>query len=248
MKYLRKLKRIIDSIVGDFINYYYKNKLNYLPENEYLLSYKVPSYTQWESRELVEKIVKEDLSAKDDPLWQNSGAESREEYEMYSWQSCGMTCLKMILASMDPKNIHPIIKLAKDAEGYGAYIKNNKTDPRFNLDGMYHKPFVGFIKKFGLNGKIVKAVREHCLANLIIKNCFIIASVHHTIRDSNIQRNTKCGHLILVTGFKKESSSISGFFINNPSGFKHSQEKYFVSIGNWNNIFSGNIIIINKVK
>ena len=40
-------------------------------------------------------------------------AENPEEYEMYSWQACGMACLKMILKSIYPNEDFKLINLIK---------------------------------------------------------------------------------------------------------------------------------------
>src|SRR5581483_419670 len=50
----------------------------------------VPYYSQWESKQLVGKILSHEISAKEDMKWKNSGAETKEEYELWSFNVCGM--------------------------------------------------------------------------------------------------------------------------------------------------------------
>src|SRR3990167_6800417 len=84
---------------------------------------KIPYFSQWESPKLVGKIIERKILARDDQKWKNSGAKSPEEYEYWSWNICGMACLKMILASKFSKN-YKMIELAKKCEEYGAYVHN----------------------------------------------------------------------------------------------------------------------------
>lgn len=79
----------------------------------------VPYFSQWESRGLVKQIITGKIDGKDDPKWRESGAESREEYDEWSWNGCGMACLKMILASAQNKTI-PLAALGKMSLRYGS--------------------------------------------------------------------------------------------------------------------------------
>lgn len=245
--YMKKFKKIFKLSIAKLINFvkniYYGQEIGKLADSDYSIKYDVPSFTQWESRELIEDIIKGKFDCKNDPLWKNSGAENPEEYEMYSWQMCGMTCLKMILKSVYPDKEYRLVDLAKDAEKVGVYKRNNDKDPRHNLDGMFHNNFLKFIKKFGLKGFRAEKIKENYIANLILNNCFIVSSVHPSIREDYFKSNSKTGHLVLVKGFKVLSGKVSGFFINNPSGYlsNNSQKNYFVPIEKWNKYFSGNI-------
>lgn len=244
----KKILKQFRNAKGAIANAVYRKIIRRHNDGDYFLDYKIPSYAQWVSSELVEDIVGEKINAKDDPRWRESGARTPEEYEMYSWQICGMTCMKMILESIDSDNKIELVKLAIEAEKYQVYKKNSEPDVRINLDGMFHKPFVEFIKKFNLSGYRANSVFENQLAWLLLKNNFIIASVIPVIRENNPDANSKNGHLVLVCGFQMSQGKVSGFYINNPSGFysNKSQEKYFVPIGIWERCFSGNIIVVYK--
>ncbi|NUK27782.1 hypothetical protein HRW08_35180, partial [Streptomyces lunaelactis] len=60
-------------------------------------THRVPYYSQWESADLVPEFITGARSAADDPLWQKSGADSREEYAFWAPRMCGMACLRMAL-------------------------------------------------------------------------------------------------------------------------------------------------------
>src|SRR3972149_7529666 len=57
----------------------------------------VPYYSQWESPALVRKIIRDEVSPQEDPLWKRSGAKSPQEYELWSSNMCGMAFLKKII-------------------------------------------------------------------------------------------------------------------------------------------------------
>jgi hypothetical protein len=105
-------------IIGDLQNYFYKGKIMKLSNGDYFLKREIPSFTQWESKDKVDDIVKGKFDAKNDKLWRKSGTKTKEEYEMYSWQICGMTCLKMILKSINNEKDYKLVELAKDALKY----------------------------------------------------------------------------------------------------------------------------------
>mgnify|MGYP006281478941 CR=1 FL=1 len=244
MDVFKKIIKYLITKLNSFLDIFYKINIK---DGEYYLDYNLKSYAQWESKQLVRDIIREKIDTSRDPGWQKSGAKTREEYKMYSWQICGMACLKMILKSIYPEKRYKLVHLAKEAQKYGVYKKKNISDITANLDGLFPYPFIQFIKKYNLKGHRKIGVKENYLAKLILKNKFIIASVHHTIREDNPPQNTKRGHLVLIVGFKVKNKKVLGFYVNNPSGYyKISQEKHFVSLKNWRKCFIGNCIIIEK--
>lgn len=237
-KHVRKLS-------GDLSDCFYWWQIRKIPDGNYFTGNEIPSFTQWESKNLIDKIIKGKMDTKNDPLWGESWAQSPEEYETYSWQICGMACLKMILKSVNKEKDYKLIGLAKDAEKYWVYKRNNNPDPKVNLDGLFHKKFLSFIRTFWLKWKLKSWTKEHYISHLLMRNYFIIASVHPSIREESIISNSKTWHLVLLVGFRIRNWKIQGFFINNPSGyFEKSQQKHFVNIANWRKVFSGNIDVI----
>src|SRR3989338_258315 len=86
----------------------FKNRKVYIPKKEFVVYKNVPYFSQWESKDLVNDIINKKISAKDDPLWKKSGAKNKKEYELWSWNGCGMACFKMILAYKFKKEI-PVV-------------------------------------------------------------------------------------------------------------------------------------------
>lgn len=233
-------------LLGEIRNVYYKKEIGKILDSDYFLKYNIPCFTQWESKEMIEDIINGKADCKEDPFWKESGAKNPEEYEMYSWQCCGVACLKMILKSVYSNQNYSLIGLAKDALDNGVYKLNKSINVRENLDGLLHGSFLKFIEKFGLSGERKISIKKNYLAHLILNGYFVIASVHHTIRGDVYKKNSKKGHLVLVIGFQKKNGNVSGFFINNPSGFlsNQSQEKYFVPWKKWKKYFSGDANVL----
>ena len=176
----------------------------------------MPYFSQWESRELVEKIVTRQMEAKDDPRWRESGAKDTEEYTSWSWSCCGMTCLKMILAHKQHKTV-PLVTLGRQCVEYGGYKMPVEKSP-----GLYYKPFVTFIKQeYGLNGKAVGALTLAEIKQAVSNGGYAIVSVTSEIRSPHTTPSRHGGHLVLIFGYDDERQIIH---LNNPSGFIGSQE------------------------
>ena len=196
----------------------------------------VPYFSQWESRELVEKIITKQIEAKDDPRWRESGAKNVQEYTSWSWSCCGMACLKMILAHKNNKVI-PLVSLGKRCIKYGGYKL-----PLENHPGLYYKPFVTFIKsEFGLNGKAVSALTLAEIKRTINSGGYAIVSVTPEIRFPHKQPTKRGGHLVLVFGYDDTKKVV---YLHNPSGFKDSQERVEVSYGQFGKFFDNKGILI----
>jgi len=60
------------NIKGTLLDFFYKQKIKKLSNRDYFLEKKIPSFTQWESKNLVDKIVKGEIDTKKDKLWKES--------------------------------------------------------------------------------------------------------------------------------------------------------------------------------
>jgi hypothetical protein len=196
----------------------------------------IPYFSQWESPELIDRILNHTISAADDPLWKNSGALTSEEYRLWSWNICGMACLKMILGDKFNKTFKTII-LGKKCLDYGGYRYNSvitKTHRKIStdnivpwefLDGLFYKPFLKFIKKeFDLEGKIIKPLIIADIIRALSDHKYVIASVNPGIRDPKNTPKIKGGHLVLITGYDIKQKLI---YIHNPSGFYQQSQEHF---------------------
>jgi hypothetical protein len=202
----------------------------------------LPYYSQWESRDLVGKIIRNEMSAADDPEWNKSGAQVPLEYELWGRNACGMACLKMILFDQLGKEF-PIVDLARKCMEYGGYQKKGET-----IDGLYYMPFLSFIKdEYDLDGRIIVPMSEDDIVEEVAKKNYVIASVNHRIRHPEKEFNgRKGGHLVLVSGSNIDTKI---FEIHNPSGdTRQSQEYAQVSFRNFNKFFAHRGIVIDNPK
>jgi hypothetical protein len=176
----------------------------------------VPYYCQWESPELVAEFVSGARAGRDDPKWAGSGARDPEEYEFWAWRTCGIACLRMMLAYRR-EAVPPSVPLAERCTVVGGYIRHRRY-----VDGLIYVPFVRWIEgDFGIKatthpeleaGQIVATVREGGLAMI---------SVHPTIRTPWLTPSSRGGHLVLVTGYDE-----GGLLIHNPSGLPGQTQRH----------------------
>jgi len=223
-----------------------KNKVAKLKDGEYRPKYEIPYVCQYASREMAERFVQNDEYLKEDPRWRESGAQALDEYVFWAPKLCGMACFSMILHALR-RPTSKLVELGKKAFAAGVYKKDPANPKR--LIGMLHAPFLKFVKSYGLDGKLLWHIGANAVADEILKNNFVIASVSNQIRCRSAKPTDKTGHLVLMHGFKILNGMISGFYIHNPSGFyvvgnAKSQENNFVLTEDFLNCFSGRIIVL----
>ena len=242
---MKSFFRIFYQLRSAFLENSAKNKISKLKDGEYRLPYQIPYVSQYASKELAESYVKNAELLASDPRWRDFGAETPEEYAFWSRRICGMACFQMILLSLR-RPTSKLMELGKKAMTAGCYLLDPKNPKR--LVGLLHKPFLKFIDKFGLAGKLMWYIGPAVIAYEILNKNFVIASVSHEIRFRDARPEDKTGHLVLVHGFKMNGGIIAGFYIHNPSGFYGiSQENHFVPADDFLNCFSGRIIVL-KLK
>lgn len=203
----------------------------------------VPYFGQWESWDLIGKILKKELSAADDPLWRKSGAKTKAEYVLWSWNGCGMACLKMILSYLKKKE-YPLVTLGKICMEYGGYKPSSKVN---DLLGLFYAPFVTFIQKeFGLKGRVVSLFSVDETIYALDQGNVVIASVSPLIRNVNVKPSSKGGHLVLIVGYDVRRSEL---IFHNPSGdTKTSQEFVHISFSDFERFFANRGIIVHLEK
>ncbi len=216
-------------------------KLQYIvikPQKKSFLHKNVPYYSQWESRSLVSKFLNHELSPQKDPRWRYSGAAIKEEYELWSWNACGMACLKSILAK-ELKKVVPIVTLGKKCMQYGGYRSSTKKG---DIQGLFYEPFLKFIQKeFGLNGSIASPmILEEIVYQLSRKN-YVIASVSPEIRNPEKKSTKHGGHLVLVLGYDLKRELL---YLHNPSGIGKTQSYTEITFFNFQKFFAGRGILI----
>jgi len=204
--------------------------------NKQSIHHDIPYFAQWESPELIEKILTNKISAQDDPNWTNSGAKTKKEYELWSAIGCGMACTKMIIAYRNHRTI-PLVKLGSTCLSYGGY-----TEPLEESAGLIYKPFVRFLKvEYGLTAESVLPLLFEEIIDELSNGNLIIASVSPHIRHQNSTLTTG-GHLVLVHGYDLEKKSL---FFHNPSGFiPEMQSNVVISFADFKKFYANRGVIV----
>jgi hypothetical protein len=206
-----------------------------------LQSRTIPYYSQWESPALAEQILAKTLAAQADPQWRRSGATTADEYAEWSWNGCGMACLKMILADQGIQV--PLVTLAKQCLSYGGYQKPLASSP-----GLFYKPFCQFVKTmYHLEAAAISALTTAQILHHIAQHHYVIASVNYEIRNPQSTPTKKGGHLVLITGYNKEKQSLS---FHNPSGTKTSTQMHAeITFKDFEKFFAHKgIVVYSKTK
>lgn len=108
------------------------------------------------------------------------GAKDIKEFSFWSWRSCGITCIQMIL-----KSKKKTMELVKEGLKENGYI--------FKKDiGWKHKVLIKIAKRNNFDGKTLKMLTPFDIAENIKNNKYIILSIV----------SPTGGHLILIFGFK----------------------------------------------
>ncbi len=198
----------------------------------------VPYFAQWESRELVAKILRGDVQAQDDPRWRNSGAKSRTEYASWSWAGCGMACFKMLLAHRNGAVV-PLVDLGKKCTAYGGYDMPLETSI-----GLQYGPFVEFAQRaYDVPSKSVAVLTQAQIVHELALGNYVMASVNAMIRNPQSVPASKGGHLVLVVGYDLGEKE---FYIHNPSGGSVGSEVYApVSFRSFRRFFSNRGIVVS---
>lgn len=196
------IRRILNEIWGQCVAW---------SDPEVFVHHDVPYYGQWESPDLIADILAKKILAADDPRWRNSGALSTEEYAYWSWNCCGMACLKMLLEHHRIVKI-PLVTLAKKCLKYGGYQEPLETSP-----GLFYQPFCHFVlKEFGLSAHTSSALTFSMIVHCLAHGGYVIASVNPAIRTPDISNSYhKGGHLVLIIGYDKKLKTL---IFHNPSG------------------------------
>ncbi|HSW96862.1 MAG TPA: C39 family peptidase [Candidatus Saccharimonadales bacterium] len=208
----------------------------------------IPYYSQFTSRKLVSDFLTKTKAVQEDPHWRESGAKTKEEYEIWAWNGCGMVCLQMILSQKFHKKI-PFVTLGRTCEAYGGYSINKKAKEKHDYknyyDGLFYNPFLTFIQKeYNLKAKILSPMIHKEIIKALDTNNFVVASVHPAIRNPASIPNDNRGHLILIVGYDMNKNN---FYLHNPSGlYNTSQEFAEISFKDFTKFFAGRGIVIQN--
>ncbi|MBI3633784.1 MAG: C39 family peptidase [Candidatus Vogelbacteria bacterium] len=234
MSPVKFFKKISDRIAN--LKYYF----NRLPGSAAL---NAPYISQFMSANLVEKYINDKPSLATDPRWEESGAKTIEEYQMWTWSDCGITCFKMILSAIDHKHDKlTLVEIAKGAKKFGAF----EDDPKMP-SGLHYQEFCNYVtSKFDLSARPEPNLSLQQIKHEVSLGNFVIVSVNPNIRyPESPTPVTRGGHLILVVGY---NDAKGGIYIHNPSGYQSnkSQNRALVTYTQFKKFFAGRGVIIEK--
>lgn len=173
-----------------------------------------PYFSQFASRELVNAFLARQSATGGDPRWHEAGWASRREYAFWAWQTCGVACLRSILAANGHRPTPA--RLTQDLIDCGAYMLDQE---RRTVDGLIYAPFVEYVlSEWDINSEVRPELTvDELRAEMEKRSRTAIVSVHPTIRDAGTSKGPAGrlgGHLILV-----HSMSPDGIRFHNPSGY-----------------------------
>lgn len=232
---MNSIKTSIRHVLLVFATIRYSLETSQLPRR--FVHTNVPYFSQWESRDLVGKILNGSINAQDDPQWRHSGAANKTEYASWSWAGCGMACFKMILAHRN-RVIVPLVALGKRCASYGGYDM-----PLEQSDGLHYTPFVEFANNdFGITARAKAILPIAYIVSALARSHYVIASVHPSIRHVTSHPKTKGGHLVLVVGYDLDKRLL---YLHNPSGDSRASQEYAtISFKNFEKFFSHRGVIV----
>jgi hypothetical protein len=196
----------------------------------------VPYYSQWESAELVGEFIEGVLSASADPRWASSDASSPQEYEFWSWRTCGIACLRMVLAHRGMA-VPAAVPLAEECAAAGGYVRHPDR-----VDGLIYAPFVAWIaERFGIKATVRAELPVAEISERVHDGGLAMISVHPWIRWLDRTPPKAGGHLVLVTG-----AGPGHLLIHNPSGLPgHSQQHARIALDALNRFYAGRGVLID---
>lgn len=183
-----------------------------------VIRHQVPYLSQWESPELVGRIVTGLMDPSDDPRWQQSGARSPQDYAWWAGRICGMACIRMAIAHWQAPP-PPAVELARDYLDAGAYRLRDDG----GLDGLIYREAAAYtIRRFGLGAVVAPELTLPTVDEHIRSGGLAILSVHKTIRTPDEPPPTsRGGHLVLAVGAGQDT-----MVLHNPSGLPNATQQF----------------------
>lgn len=172
-----------------------QEKIVTLPKKKKILTKPIPLYKNQLADASKENIKSFYGRIVDQKAAKKFGAKDIDEFSFWSWRSCGILCLQMIIRKN--KKTMEIIKEGLKENGY-----------IFKRDiGWKYKTLANILKRNKFKAKILKFLTLSDIALSIQKNRYVILSV----------RSQTGGHLILIFGFKTDKKGkIKHFFYYDP--------------------------------
>lgn len=139
--------------------------------------------------------------------WREAGALSQEEYELWKWNVCGMTCLKMILKYWTGLE-HKTVELAKKCSQYGGYLPEQvkEINGKKIIPGLFYKNFAQFVEKeFGLIALPTNKLSVRRMKYELSRGNIVMVSISSEAGER---------HLVVVAGYDNDEKIIT---LNDPA-------------------------------
>jgi hypothetical protein len=177
------------------------------------------------------------LAAEEDPRWRQSGAASPAEYAYWAVKTCGLACLKMILAARG-QPVPPTMALVRRALGWQAFVPIPGTS---RVHGLIYRPFAGWVSaEYGIAAEVAGELPLSGLVERLAAGTTVIASVHPWVRWPGRVPPDRGGHLVLVTG--QDGGELT---LNNPSGLPGvSQHGTRIALADFARFYAGRGLVI----
>jgi hypothetical protein len=213
--------------------------------NRIRLPYPIPYYAQVSSPELAYAIFEEGLDPRSDPLWQQWGCASADEYAYWVDRACGIACVKMVIEGLGGPR-RPMMEWIRDALGRNGYLVTADDNGNPVERGWLHRVLAQLISACGFLASAQPASMVE-IAGYLDRGQILIASVSYELgKDAPVTHQG--GHLVVVTGADMTGEGeFDCFYINNPSGrlAKH-QANARIDAGRFAQAYSGRVILAGK--
>ena len=169
-----------------------------------------PYLSQWGDLACNAAVIERD----EDPIplhdWRADGYLSGEAYRLWSRNTCGLTCLQMILAA-DPGRWPEVpckAALLAQAVSWGVLTPHDDG----SIGGLYYAPFVRWVAHdFGLEAVSRPELPVEEMAELVASGAwYAMASVSYEIRLPEQEPTHTGGHLVLVHRVEADDAQASG--------------------------------------
>jgi hypothetical protein len=180
------------------------------------LPFSVPYYAQVASPELARPIFGDELDARLDPCWRESGAESAEEYAYWCWRACGPACVKMCVEALggQKRSLMDWVRAGVSQAGY--LVEKDALGKTVEI-GWRHRALADLIREAGLQAMPQPLALDE-FPGYLREGCLLIASVSYEVGLDNGPVTHTGGHLVVVVGASLLEGALENIMINNPSG------------------------------
>ena len=207
------------------------------------VSYPVPYYAQVASPELAGPIFREEMDARDDPRWAETGARDADEYAYWVMRACGIVSMKTCIEALGGPQ-RTVMAWIEDGLARDAYrIRHDDQGNPFEV-GWIHDGLIGMMRDCGLSAVRQTGTVEDIQA-AIQADRLVIASVTYEL-GSSLPVTRNWGHLVVVHGYQtSDERLLTGLLVNNPSGRAPAfQQDALIPIERFREGFSGRMMVV----